>query len=120
MENVKKPVVLDGEYYIFECPHCNELASVHVNFVSCMIFRHGSYYQLLPDLPFVNGLPQYMPTEPINPHTPKEICDRLVAEKKILGCGKPFRFVYGSAAPNSSAVGAYSPEGNFVVTCDYV
>lgn len=110
MEQNKKPAVLDGDYYIFECPHCNELASVHRLATNCCVFRHGSFFQELPHLPLVDGKPQYMPTEPINPHTPKEICDRLVAEKKILGCAKPFRFVYVN---NGN-------DGNYVEKCEYI
>ena len=43
----------------------------------------------------------------INPHTSKNICDKLFHDNKIYGCGKPFRFVYNST-------------GNYVEICDYI
>jgi hypothetical protein len=70
--------------YSFPCPHCGFYTSVGVNEVACSIFRHGSYYILTPQGNVIQ-------TEQINPHTPENICNQLVAEKKIIGCGKPFK-----------------------------
>jgi len=32
-------------------------------------------------------------TKQIDPHLPKVDCDKLKAEGKIFGCGKPFRLI---------------------------
>ena len=64
------------EFYIFTCPYCEGTIIVHRNELNCRIFRHG-----------VLKANQ----EQMNPHCPKEECDRLVAENLIIGCGKPFR-----------------------------
>lgn len=64
--------------YVFECPHCELLVTVPRNGLNCQIFRHGAY--------------KADPSRQVPPHTPKDECDRLVAEGLIVGCGKPFRF----------------------------
>lgn len=56
--------------------------------IKCTIFRHGVYKGSM---------------EPINPHSPKDVCDALVSSGKIWGCGKPFKF-----------------DGNIVEICDYI
>ena len=68
-EELKEPLV------VF-CPHCEEI--VLLEKLNCCIFRHGV---------FKEGEKQ------MNPHAPKEECDRYVKEQKIYGCGKPFRVV---------------------------
>lgn len=68
----------------FPCPHCDFYTMVGINDVACSIFRHGSYFISTPQGNVIQ-------TEQINPHTPKNICDQLVAEKKIIGCGKPLK-----------------------------
>ena len=78
---------------IFTCPHCNEIIIVNKKDLNCRIFRHGVYK---------NNHKQ------INPHLKKEICDFLVKNKLIYGCGKPFQIVYDN-------------ENNYnVVICDYI
>jgi hypothetical protein len=43
----------------------------------------------------------------MNPHTPKEECDRLAATNEIIGCGKPFQ--------------AVEQNGDWIVViCDYI
>jgi hypothetical protein len=64
------------EFYIFTCLHCEGTIIVHRNELNCRIFRHGVFKAN---------------QEQMNPHCPKEECDRLVAENLIIGCGKPFR-----------------------------
>ena len=103
----KKPVFQDNDFFIFECPHCDNFTTVHSSETNCRIFRHASYFQLLPHLPTINGKPQYVPTQPISPHTSQQECERLVVAGVVLGCAKPFRFVY-------------STEGNYVEVCDYI
>lgn len=59
--------------HIIKCPHCNEY--IIIDKIRCGIFRHAIYKH--------NG-------KQINPHTKKEICDKLVENNKIHGCCKPF------------------------------
>jgi hypothetical protein len=49
------------------------------NQVNCGIFRHGVYIEN---------------NKQINPHAKKELCEKLVAEKLIFGCGKPFKLKF--------------------------
>lgn len=68
----------DTGSYFLSCPHCDSTIEVPRRAINCKIFRCGAYRR--------PGLP------PINPHTPKEECERLVEKGLIHGCGKPFRF----------------------------
>lgn len=86
------PVKQEGEFFTFDCPHCAGSVIVHNKETQCCIFRHGVYksnYQQM------------------NPHTHKEACEALSSSGQIVGCGKPFRFVY-------------SPAGNYVEECGYI
>lgn len=85
LETKKIPIDYDKDtgMLIFPCPHCDAMITVGVNEVNCCIFRHGYFYNI------VNG--QVVLLQQMNPHTPKQECDRLKAENKIVGCGKPFR-----------------------------
>jgi hypothetical protein len=60
------------------CPHCELNILVMENEIACAIFRHGTYKQNF---------------NQINPHEKKEICEKLVEEDLIHGCGKPFRLI---------------------------
>lgn len=64
--------------FLFECPHCGLSIEVLKTQVNCRIFRCGQYRK--------NG-------HPIPPHSKRELCDKLVREEKIYGCGKPFRLL---------------------------
>jgi len=75
----------EDKIYYFTCPHCFALIDVPVNNINCAIFRHGAYKNI-----WENGL-----RKPIDPHTPKEACDKLVETDQIIGCGKPLRFIPG-------------------------
>ena len=77
---------IDRDCYVFQCPNCEEWTQVGLNEVNCGIFRHGYYFTNTNK----GGI---VPTEMMNPHTPKSVCEKLVNEKKICGCGKPFQFV---------------------------
>lgn len=88
----RKGVREEGEFFIFECPHCNGTVIVHRSETACCIFRHAV---------------QNSTFQQINPHTPKEECDRLRESGQIHGCAKPFRFVYSN------------PQ-NYVEKCDYI
>lgn len=63
--------------YRFNCPHCDIAIEVQENEVNCQIFRCGR---------MKNG------GAPVNPHAPKEHCDRLFKQGLVWGCCKPFKF----------------------------
>ncbi len=64
----------DEELHLI-CPHCKESIFVLISQINCNIFRHGVYKHNL---------------QQMDPHAPKAMCEKLVKEKLILGCGKPF------------------------------
>lgn len=74
-------VIFENNFYIFNCPHCFQIIQVHKKQLNCCIFRHGVFKKNM---------------KQINPHTPKKICDKLIKENKIYGCGKPFKFNKGN------------------------
>lgn len=59
----------------FQCPHCDGELIIFPNEVNCGIFRHANLKS--------GGQ--------VNPHSKKEVCDKLVAEDKVDGCCKPFQ-----------------------------
>jgi hypothetical protein len=63
---------------ILECPHCNGVIIVLEKQLNCKIFRHGIFKK--------NG-------NQIDPHLKKEECEMLIRDKKIWGCGKPFKVI---------------------------
>ena len=67
---------MESSYFI-NCPHCGIDIEILKNEINCTIFRCGKYK--------LNG-------QQINPHLPKEECDRLKQNDLIWGCGKPFKF----------------------------
>lgn len=91
MDEIDEIEVLD-----FECPHCMGSIIIFKDDINCAIFRHGIHK---------NG-------EQVNPHAPKEECDRLVLEDSVLGCCKPFRM---EQETDSSGNAVYKIEA-----CDYV
>jgi hypothetical protein len=56
------------------CPHCQE--PILIEKLNCCIFRHGIMKDTL---------------QQMDPHCPKEECDRLFLHGLIYGCGKPFK-----------------------------
>jgi hypothetical protein len=103
MEN-KYMISEDQDLYLFQCPHCECFGHIKKNEVNCTIFRHAAYFNThkTPEGKEIINI-----TDQINPHTPKEICEQLVAEGKVVGCGKPLQFIFKS-------------EGNYVKICDYI
>jgi hypothetical protein len=92
-ENEEKCVGIDmNDSILFPCVHCNGMIQVFKNEFNCCIFRHA----ILKDT-----------KEQINPHTPKDICDKLIEENKVEGCAKPFRIVVEN-------------EKVYVEKCDYI
>lgn len=81
-----------SQNFIVTCPHCKDF--IEIVSINCGIFRHGH---------FKAGMKQ------INPHLPKNECDRLFNEGLIYGCGKPFRVV---KKDNSNEYEA--------IICDYI
>ena len=74
-----------------ECPHCNCIT--YIEHINCRIFRHAVYKHT---------------NEPIPPHSPQKVCEMLVEEGRVWGCGKPFKL-----EPQEN--------GEFVaVVCDYI
>ena len=82
--------------FFFTCPHCRDMCQVRHRELNCRIFRHANFKSR-------RGF--------VNPHAPREECERWVRQGLIFGCGKPFRFV-GPADGNS-------PE-NRVEACGYI
>jgi hypothetical protein len=74
--------------FIVQCPHCNQYAEILV--IACGVFRYGVFKE--------SGMQ-------INPHLPKDSCERLVADGLIYGCGKPFKITDKITPP---------------VICDYI
>lgn len=70
-------VVLDSSKPIVACPYCK--APVIIEQINCGIFRHG--------IRKADG-------KPMDPHAPKDVCDRLIKDNAIYGCGKPFQTVF--------------------------
>lgn len=62
---------------IVTCPHCED--DILIEQIKCGIFRHG--------IRKVDG-------KQMDPHAPKDVCDRLAKSGDIYGCGKPFRVEY--------------------------
>lgn len=72
----------DSNTYIFMCPHCDHTIQVDQNQVNCRIFRHAYFFRQTPTgIELLNQLP---------PHAPQQECDRVVREKLVIGCAKPF------------------------------
>ena len=61
---------------IIECPYCSDI--VIIEKLNCKIFRHAIYKNTF---------------KQINPHMNKKKCDDLFEQKKIYGCGKPFKII---------------------------
>lgn len=67
------------DFYMFNCPQCNDEIIVFKNELNCRIFRHAIYK---------NNYQQ------VNPHLSKLECDKLVETDSIYGCCKPFEIIY--------------------------
>ena len=68
----------NDDFLQVDCPHCFQTIIIMKNEINCAIFRHGVLKS--------NGV--QMP-----PHLEKRICDELVRQNLIYGCGKPFQLV---------------------------
>lgn len=63
---------------ICQCPYPDCNIAIEIIEINCSIFRCGIYKD--------NG-------NQIDPHLPKEECDKLKRNDKIWGCGRPFKLV---------------------------
>jgi len=88
----------EKETVIFECPHCGQLGVVLEKEINCSIFRHAAYIEN---------------SQPIDPHASKEVCEQLLADGLIHGCGKPFKLVKADETEDS-------PGGWMAEVCDYI
>jgi hypothetical protein len=73
-----KEINLVEDFYIFNCPHCEDEIIVKKNELNCKIFRHAIYTH------------NY---EQVNPHLSKNECEKLINEQKVYGCCKPFEII---------------------------
>lgn len=67
---------IDGEYILFQCPHCDDTIIVKLTELNCRIFRHGVFKDTY---------------QQVDPHLSQEMCNDLKNCDKIFGCCKPFR-----------------------------
>lgn len=58
------------------CPYCNGM--IEIVSINCAIFRHG-----------INKKNNTQ----IDPHSSKQICNDLINNNSIYGCGKPFKLI---------------------------
>lgn len=61
---------------IFICPHCGE--PVLIEKINCGIFRHAIIKTT---------------SKQVSPHLNKEGCEKLIQNKLIYGCCKPFQII---------------------------
>jgi hypothetical protein len=64
------------EDFIIKCPNCNEFTMIQQ--INCGIFRHGIIKKT---------------GQQIDPHLNKELCEQLINNNEIYGCGKPFQII---------------------------
>jgi hypothetical protein len=76
---------MNNNSFLFQCPNCDLYIEVRKDQINCSIFRHGFFYEKINNT--INL------TSQMNPHTPKNICEDLVKQNKIYGCGKPFKLI---------------------------
>lgn len=65
---------------ICQCPYSDCNITIEIIEINCSIFRCGVHKDT---------------GQQIEPHLPKEECDKLKQENKIWGCGRPFKLVNG-------------------------
>ncbi len=87
---------VEDDYIIVECPHCFMKIMVYKKDFNSKIFRHGIYKNT---------------GKQIDSHMKKEMCDKLVNENKIYGCGKPYKL---------NVIKSDNSELYFTEICDYI
>lgn len=79
------------DFYSFHCPNCYDEIIVHKSELNCKIFRHAIYKET------------YIQ---VNPHLSKQECDKLINDKLVYGCCKPFEIIE-------------KEDKLYVIICDY-
>jgi len=87
-----------NEFYIFECPHCQDMIQIFRHEINCHIFRHAVYKNT-----FMN----------IGPHESKLKCDELKKNDLVYGCAKPFILKQNGVQENGK------PKYDIEI-CDYI
>lgn len=82
--------MMNDDYLCITCPHCNNCILIYKKDINCGIFRHG----------IIKTTGQQ-----IDPHASKDVCDYLIKNEKIYGCGKPFKL---------------SSKDTIAVICEYI
>lgn len=85
-------------FILIQCPHCMQYMELIKNEINCAIYRHGMFK--------ING-------QQIDPHLSKELCDKLIEDQLIYGCGKPFQ-LFQNKNPVTKETTYY------VEKCDYI
>ena len=78
----------EGKICLISCPHCS--MTVEIIALNCRIFRCGV---------FKNTMRQ------IDPHLPKEQCEKLIEDRVIYGCARPFKVEGTTDKPEVSVCG---------------
>lgn len=73
-----KEYKIENNTLFFECPSCSDFVIVMKDEINCSIFRHGVYKD--------SGMQ-------IDPHMPKEQCEKLHISNMIYGCSNPFKII---------------------------
>lgn len=88
------------------CPHCKD--PIIIEKINCGIFRHGE---------FKNG-------KQIDPHLSKEMCDKLIKNKSIYGCGKPFKIISknnNTTGDNANKIAENENDNKYeAIICEYI
>jgi hypothetical protein len=85
----KEDINIQSEFTII-CPHCKD--TIIIEKLNCGIFRHGVFKTNLQQIP---------------PHESENVCENLIQNNLIYGCGKPFKI--------------YKKEDTFLVDiCEYI
>ena len=65
-----------SQIIVVSCPHCKDF--IMIEEINCNIFRHG----------VIKSSGKQM-----DPHSSKELCEKMKETDAIFGCGKPFSLV---------------------------
>ena len=79
------------QFIVFVCPHCSGEFSVHAAELNCRIVRHFVFKDF----------------QQLNPHAPKEECERVVREELGYGCAGPVELFSGDDGQWSARICGY-------------
>lgn len=92
--------------FTVKCPHCDEY--ILIEQINCAIFRHAVIKS--------SG-------NQLNPHSNKNICDDLIFNNAIYGCGKPFKVIKNpeyKTNDNTSNKNNDDIEEYIAIICEYI